>query len=91
MSGSRGKHYPAELRERAVRLVGESRPEHGTEWEAMRSVATKLGVGSTETVRTWVRRAEVEAETRGPVIVTSPLRSASCALRTGSCAGPTRS
>jgi len=70
MSGSRGRQYPAELRERAVRLVGESRPEHASEWEAMRSVATKLGVGSTETVRTWVRRAEVEAVTREPVTVT---------------------
>jgi len=70
VSGSRGRQYPAELRERAVRLVGESRPEHASEWEAMRSVATKLGVGSTETVRMWVRRAEVEAGTREPVTVT---------------------
>ena len=47
----RSVRYPQELRERAVRLVAESRPDHATEWEAMRSVAHKLGIGSTETVR----------------------------------------
>ena len=56
----RSVRYPQELRERAVRLVAESRPDHATEWEAMRSVATKLGIGSTETVRKWVRKAEVD-------------------------------
>jgi len=58
MAGVRGRQYPLELRERAVRLVVESRPDHASEWEAMRSVAQKLGVGTTETVRKWVRRAE---------------------------------
>jgi transposase-like protein len=58
-----GRHeqYPPELRERAVRLVAECRPDHASEWEAMRSVAQKLGIGTTETVRKWVRRAEVDA------------------------------
>jgi transposase len=52
----RSVRYPQELRERAVRLVAESRADHATEWEAMRSVAQKLGIGSTETVRKWVRK-----------------------------------
>ena len=56
----RSVRYPQELRERAVRLVAESRPDYATEWEAMRSVAQKLGIGSTETVRKWVRKAEVD-------------------------------
>jgi transposase len=47
-----------------VRLVAESRPDHATEWDAMRSVVQKLGIGSTETVRKWVRRAEVDAGAR---------------------------
>jgi transposase len=63
MAGRHGQ-YPPELRERAVRLVAECRADHGSEWEAMRSVAEKLGIGTTETVRTWVRRAEVDAGTR---------------------------
>jgi transposase len=46
-----------------VRLVAEARPEHQTEWAAMTSVAAKLGV-SAETVRKWVRRAEVDAGAR---------------------------
>ncbi len=46
-----GRQYPAELRERAVRLVQESVRDGRGEWEAMRSVAEKLGIGSPETVR----------------------------------------
>ena len=64
MGAARRVKYPAELRERAVRMVAESTPEHETQWAAMRSVAEMLGVGSTETVRKWVRRAEVDAGAR---------------------------
>ena len=64
MPGRRGQ-YPRELREQAVRLVAECRADHGSEWEAMRSVAQKLGgMGTTKTVRKWVRMAEVDAGAR---------------------------
>ncbi len=63
MPGRHGQ-YPPELRERAVRLVAECRPDHASEWDAMRSVAQKLGIGTTETVRKWVRRAEIDAGSR---------------------------
>lgn len=58
------KRYPAELKARAVRMVTEIRSEDETEWAAMQRVAELLGVTSTETVRQWVRRAEVDAGER---------------------------
>jgi transposase len=60
MAGRHGQ-YPPDLRERAMRLVAECRPDHASEWDAMRSVAQKLGISTTETSRNWVRRAEVDA------------------------------
>ena len=51
------KPYPAELRERAVRLVCEQEAEHLSVAAAIRSVATKIGC-SAETLRLWVRQAE---------------------------------
>ncbi|WP_145887982.1 IS3 family transposase [Streptomyces sp. BK340] len=61
---ARPSPYPAELRERAVRMVAEVRPNYPTEWAAMKAVAAKLGIGAAETVRTWVRKAEVDAGRR---------------------------
>jgi transposase len=60
----RPSKYPEELRERAVRMVAEVAPQYGSQWAAICAVAGKLGVGAPETVRTWVRRAEVDAGKR---------------------------
>jgi hypothetical protein len=38
---ARESKYSPEVRERAVRLVVETRPSHSSEWAAMRSVAAK--------------------------------------------------
>ncbi len=61
---STSKRYPAELKDRAVRMVAEIRSEHGSEWAAVESVAEKLGIGTAQTVQNWVRRAEVDAGKR---------------------------
>lgn len=54
--------YPRELRERAARAIAEAvaQGEYPSEFEAIRTIASQLGIGSTETLRKWVRRAEVD-------------------------------
>ena len=52
-----------EIRERAVRLVLEHAGEHASQWAAITSIATKCGM-TPETLRKWVRRAEVDAGAR---------------------------
>jgi transposase len=69
MSGvGRGGRYPAELRERAVRIVFEHAHEYPSQWKAIVSVAEKLNINR-ETLRVWVRRAEVD-EGRRPGVTT---------------------
>ena len=60
----RPNKYPQEMRERAVRMVAEVQADHDSEWAAMEQVAQLLGIGSAETVRKWVRRAEVDGGRR---------------------------
>ena len=57
---ARPSKYPRELRERAVRMVVESTSDYPSEFEAIRSIAAKLGIGSPETLRKWVRQAEID-------------------------------
>ena len=52
------------MRERAVRMVAQVRPEYPSDWPAICAVAEKLGIGTAETLRKWVRQAEVDAGTR---------------------------
>lgn len=56
---TRATRYPAELRERATHMVREHRDEHESEWAAIQSVASKLGM-TPETRRNWLRRDEVD-------------------------------
>jgi len=60
MSGvERGGRYPDELRERAIRLVLQASARLPVAVEGDRVVAEKLDVHR-ETLRVWVRRAEVD-------------------------------
>jgi transposase len=60
---STNKRYPAEVRQRAVRMVFEHRAEYDTEWAAISSIAAKMGM-TAETLRGWVRREQVDAGRR---------------------------
>jgi len=55
--------YPEEVRERAVRLVLEHTNEYSSQWAAIESIAAKCGMAP-ETLRKWVRGAEVDAGAR---------------------------
>jgi transposase-like protein len=49
--------FSAEVKARAVRLVVEHQGEYASQYEAIRSVAGKIGCNP-ETLRGWVRQAE---------------------------------
>ena len=57
------RQYPQQFRERALRMVEESLPEHETEFAAMKKVATKLGI-SPEAIRRWKRQNELDSGLR---------------------------
>ncbi|QEA29474.1 transposase [Microbacterium sp. CBA3102] len=61
---ARPSKYPRELRERAVRMVAEVRSEYPSEYAAITAVAGMLGIGSPETIRTWIRRVQVDGGQR---------------------------
>ncbi|WP_142279858.1 transposase, partial [Mycobacterium avium] len=75
----RSSKYPDELRERAVRMVAEVRPQYRSQWAAITAVAGMLGIGTPETLRTWIRRSDVDGGVRPGV--TSQMAEENKALR----------
>ncbi len=61
---ARRSRYSQEVRERSVRMVFEHGSEYASEWEAIGSIAEKIGC-SAETLRKWVRQTEVDTGRRG--------------------------
>ena len=74
---NRHKRYPPEVRERAVRLVLEHQENYHSQWAALTSIAGKIGC-TAETLRKWMRRAEVDQGNRPGV--SSPERERICEL-----------
>jgi transposase len=54
------QNYSRETRERAVRLVREHAGDCPSEFAVMKAVAARLGIGTAETLRKWVRQAEID-------------------------------
>lgn len=57
MMKKRNPPFPAEVRERAVRMVLETQGDYPTPWAAITSIAGKIGCTG-ETLRNWVKQAE---------------------------------
>jgi transposase len=62
----KASRFSPEVRERAVRMVSDHRDQYGSQWEAIRSIAGKIGCAP-ETLRKWVRRGEVDTGRRDGV------------------------
>ena len=65
MSKTTNKFSP-EVRERAVRLVFDNEGQHGSRWQAIMSIAAKIGCAP-QTLNDWVKKAEVNGGKRAGV------------------------
>ena len=65
MSKTTNKFSP-EVRERAVRLVLETEGQHALRWQAVMSIAAKIGC-TAQTLNEWVKKAEVDSGRRAGI------------------------
>jgi transposase len=67
------RKYSDEMKDRAVRMVTQVRRESGQRYGAIATVATKLGINR-ETLRAWVRQAEIDSGQRAGTSTTDAQR-----------------
>ena len=65
MSETTNKFSP-EARERAVRLVLDNEGQHASRWQAVMSIAAKIGC-TPQTLNDWVKKADVDSGKRAGV------------------------
>ncbi len=63
---NRVARYPVEFRDRGVRLYSEHRADYGSDFEAYRAIAQKLGCHA-DTLRGWCVQAAINAGQQGGV------------------------
>jgi transposase len=56
---ARPSRFSPEVRDRAVRMVLEHQKDHDSQWATIEAIAPKIGC-SAETLRKWVRQAEID-------------------------------
>lgn len=67
------RRYPPELRERAIRMVFEAYEQSGERHGVITRIAEQLGVG-TESLRNWVKQAEIDRGSRSGTTTADKLR-----------------
>ena len=65
MSKTTNKFSP-EVRDRAVRMVLDTEGQHGSRWNAITSIAAKIGCAP-NTLNDWVKRAEINSGQRAGI------------------------
>ena len=63
---SKSKRYSREIRERAVRMVFEHEQDDESRWAARVSISGKIGC-TPETLRSWVKRTDIDTGRRDGV------------------------